>query len=102
MAEMGELKSYQENTTSVGDVSISELSSEHIFSRQFLEISSEKLRSLRQKKSGTILGKRTADSTNTQIVGRSHFEIKMESTDKSRLFICRLAKSPVGRFMLPI
>ena len=101
MAEMGKLESYKQ-AHNCWQYDISELSSEHIFSRQFLEISSESM------------------SHRTREKLAKHWETQQLSPETRNLWADRIAISktsrpirigylsadwrnhPVGRFMLPI
>ena len=100
MAEMGELKSYQK-TQSCWRRDMSELSNEHIFSRQFLAISSNLNHSTKRNLAQYWESKQITPETHTLWADRISISQK-----RRRVRIGYLSADwrnhPVGRFMLPI
>ena len=101
MAEMGEIKSYRK-AQYCWKPDISELSSEHIFSRQFLEISSDSLdHSARRRLAQHWESQQLTPETQKLYADRISI-----SQPNRRLRIGYLSADwrnhPVGRFMLPI
>ena len=91
MAEMGKLKSYKQ-AHSCWSRDFNELSKEHIFSRQFLEISSENMdHKVRQELSKN--GKLNNSQVKPYPCGRIIYQSLRKIVRSDWLFICRLAQS---------
>ena len=101
LAEMGEIKSYRK-AQYCWKRDISELSSEHIFSRQFLEISSDSLDYSARRR----LAQHWESQQLTPETHRLYADRISISQPNRRLRIGYLSADwrnhPVGRFMLPI
>ena len=91
MAEMGKLESYKQ-AHNCWQYDISELSSEHIFSRQFLEISSESMSHKTREKLAKHWETQQL-SPEKRNLWADHISISRRVANQNRLFVCRLAQS---------
>ena len=101
MAEMGRLKEYQK-TQNCWRRDISELSTEHVFSRQFLEISSESMDHSARRNLARNWETRQL-TPETQALWADHISLNQrERPIRVGYLSADWRNHPVGRFMLPI
>ena len=101
MAEMGSIKSY-EKTDYCWEYNDIELNSEHIFSRQFLAISSDKISHQKRKELAQNWERNSTTPQTNQLWADRIQDTNLNRPIKVAYMSSDWRNHPVGRFMLPI